>query len=955
MISSNESISHVKVINFLLINPRSLNNKVDLLMGMLEDNSIDIAAVCETWITGPFTPTTASIKEHGYLIAHNFRPNRRGGGTALIFKASLKLSPFKYERIFETFEFVMCSLKTNSCKMLFVTIYRTGYVTSIFNQELDLLLSDISTRFDTFVIAGDLNLHFENCIGTVKQTLDIFTSYGMKKLVNEPTHINGSSLDQIFVHSNNKSIVSSLSVDSQNVLGSDHFPVFCTFNVTVVQKYFKTIQFRNLKNMDNTEFESELKSVLNNFKSGSDFSVSITELCTSMTDILNKHAPYKEKTVSVVDSAPWFDSEYRNLRKLRRKAERIKDRSLDHLLNYKELCTQATMLASIKKKDYIESVIGKSNNKPRTLYQMVNRVLDRNQSKGVPDYTDDIQQLASDFNMYFVDKIDKIRANMIESQQLVFKEQAKASLLCEFEPTSLEEMGTIIKECGINCSPADILPQNLYEENITSLLPLIVDLVNLSLSSGSMEGVKVADIVPLLKDSSLDHNNMKSYRPVSNLTFLGKLIERVVLRRLEDHLNHNNLNCNEQFAYKKHHSTETLLVKLTNDLLIASDEKSATVVMLLDLSAAFDTVDHDVLLKILKYEIGVKGTALAWFTSFLKGRSQCIRLGKITSDTVIIKFGVPQGSVLGPVLFNLYIRSIYTSVKRLGFIILGYADDHQIYKPFTCCNQIDTLIIQLKQCFHLIKSWMSKYFLQLNDSKTKVIVCGSRSTLDSIKLGGVNMTGSTTVRFVSSVKNLGFIMDSQLNFEKQIVDIKKKCFNTIRNIRKIRYLLNTDQCKLIVNSMVISCLDYGNSLYFGVSEKLLNQLQLIQNSASKVVMKKYKYDHINDDLTQLHWLPIKKRIIFKIALLTHKALIGLAPKYLQEMFSYSHHGRRLKLIIPNFRSSYGKRSFSCAAPRIYNHLPTTVTTSKDIYQFKNSLKTFLFNLTDYELKKLYNS
>ena len=258
-------------------------------------------------------------------------------------------------------------------------------------------------------------------------------------------------------------------------------------------------------------------------------------------------------------------------------------------------------------------------------------------------------------------------------------EEDNLTLLSDFEPATEDEIRNIIKETGVKCSPADILPQKLYQENISNLTPLITELVNLSMASGSMDGVKLADIVPLIKDEKLDPNILKNYRPVSNLTFLGKIIERVVLNRLNEHLTANNLHSRDQFAYKKNHSTETLMIKIVNDVLIAADEKEATVIMLLDLSAAFDTVDHDLLLNILEKEIGLRGNVLKWFSSFLKGRSQRIRLGKTTSESITICFGVPQGSVLGPVLFNLYIRSIYKCVQRLDFSIFGYADDHQIW------------------------------------------------------------------------------------------------------------------------------------------------------------------------------------------------------------------------------------------------------------------------------------
>ena len=274
---------------------------------------------------------------------------------------------------------------------------------------------------------------------------------------------------------------------------------------------------------------------------------------------------------------------------------------------YKQLCLQSTTLAMCKKKQHFCKTIEKSNGNPRTLFSLINKELDKNQSKKLPD-TSDVADLASRFNNFFHSKIDKIRTEMKHTSDPV-SPTANLEFLSDFEPVTFEELSDIISNSGIKCSPADILPQSLYQENISTLLPLLVNLVNTSLLTGNFDGVKLADIIPLLKDESSDPNVLKNYRPVSNLTFIGKLIERVVLKRLEDHLSRNNLNCSEQFAYKKNHSTETLLIKMTDDLLVAFDEGSATVVMLLDLSAAFDTVDHSLLLKILESEIGLKGNS----------------------------------------------------------------------------------------------------------------------------------------------------------------------------------------------------------------------------------------------------------------------------------------------------------------------------------------------------------
>ena len=940
---------------FLLFNPRSLNNKVDKIMGYMEDRDIEIAGLCETWLTDNCNATTAVIKSYGYSIIHDHRGNQKGGGTAIVFKPYYKLSVVKLFECFKSFEFTAAILRNSTVKIMILIIYRTGPLLSLFNQELDKLLSVCSRKCDLIFLAGDLNIHFSSYSCLSNQTLDMMHSYNLNKLVNEPTHCGGSSLDQIFCSSRQEIILDSVLVDGSSGLGSDHFPVLCDIKFCPSKKYFKTIEYRNLKDIDGDKFSSDLNGIIDGIDKKDSFSMQVQDLTSAASFLLDEHAPYVTKNVAVVDSAPWFDSEYRDLRKERRRAEKKKKKSPEHHRRYLDLCDEANQLSNSKKKQYFKKILDNSHRNPKTLYKMVNNVMDRKQDNAIPD-TENIEELASTFNTFFTEKIEKIRENMTTSPHIDLcdpsEDQKSINLLHQFEPATIDEVSDIIKETGVKCSPADILPQNLYEENISNLTPLLTDLVNLSLSSGSMDGVKLADIVPIIKGENLDPNILKNYRPVSNLTFLGKIIERVVLNRLNSHLTSNNLQCPNQYAYKKNHSTETLMIKIVNDVLIAMDEKEATVIMLLDLSAAFDTVDHDLLLRILEKDIGLRGNVLQWFSSFLKGRSQRIRLGKTTSECITIKFGVPQGSVLGPVLFNLYIRSIYRFVQKFGFNIFGYADDHQILKSFRSEGQVKVLTHELIRCFTQVKYWMNHFFLQLNESKTQIIVCGSNKVLNEIQIQGIHLAAGTTVRFVNCVKNLGVQMDNHITFREQVVHLKQKCFSTLRNICKIRFLLTRSQLRTIVNSLVVSCLDYCNGIYFGISGQLLNQLQLIQNAAAKAVTNKYKYDHVGEDLEKLHWLNVKKRITFKIALLAYKSVNGLAPDYLKDMFRYAHHGHTLKLIVPQFISASSRRSFSYIGPKIFNNLPTSLTSSDTVDIFKRNLKTYLFQLHDQELDKL---
>ena len=190
--------------------------------------------------------------------------------------------------------------------------------------------------------------------------------------------------------------------------------------------------------------------------------------------------------------------------------------------------------------------------------------------------------------------------------------------------------------------------------------------------------------------------------------------------------------------------------------------------MLLDLSAAFDTVDHEKLLKILLNEIGICGQALNWFRSYLTGRCQRVRIEGCSSADIIIRFGVPQGSVLGPVLFNIYIRSLYSTVLTRKLNIHGFADGHQVYKAFKAEQEYQTLIRDVPECFQAISSWMTSHYLQLNPGKTELIVFGASATLSKLKINGVFLSSDICIRLVPSVKNLGFHVDSSLDFKNQV-------------------------------------------------------------------------------------------------------------------------------------------------------------------------------------------
>ena len=734
---------------------------------------------------------------------------------------------------------------------------------------------------------------------------------------------------------------------------SDHFIVqFEVKNIVPEKKDYKYIKYREIKSVNNEHFCAAIKQCYENINS-QDFNEKIGSFNAQAKEIVDSFAPTKSKLLKIVPNAPWFDLEYKMLRQRRRKVEKNfnRTRMLEHKIEFVNLRKQTTALAFNKKRTYYADKIDECKGNSKSLFSTLNKLLDEGQTVILPNHESSVE-LAEKFKNYFKDKITNIRKSFSTPDADPYKPTYfphDYTPLTTFEPTTEDEIMSIIQSYGINCSPDDPIPLLLLKNNLNFFIPIWTDIVNLSLGQGSMECLKNAILIPLIKelDELIDSDILKNYRPVSNLSFLSKLVERVVAVRLENHIAINKLHSNKQYGYKKGHSSEMLLVKVVNDLFIACDKNTHTVLMLLDLSAAFDTVDQRKLLEILRKEIGVQGTPYKWFESFLRFRTQKVKIGDAYSSEVILEYGVPQGSVLGPNLFNIYIRSFYQQVLSAGFDIEGYADDHQLRRPFSPLFQVSSLGDKIQKCFQIIDKWMNTFFLRLNADKTKIMVIGPISMQQKIVINGTFINGKC-IRFVSNAKNLGIIIDNELAFESQIQKLASSCLNIIRKISRIKNFLKIEHLKTLVSALILSKLDYCNALYLGVHSHLLIKLQSVQNSAARLVYKINNYDRhsITNIIRSLHWLRVKDRITFKVLLIVHKSLLTIAPLDIQDIFLRSNSERTQKLEIRQSLGKFGDKSISVKGPKLWNALPLFIREERVTSKFKNLLKTFLFSSSD---------
>ena len=415
---------------------------------------------------------------------------------------------------------------------------------------------------------------------------------------------------------------------------------------------------------------------------------------------------------------------------------------------------------------------------------------------------------------------------------------------------------------------------------------MISRMVNVSLQHGYFtDDWKRAVVHPMLKKSGLQLIN-KNFRPVSNLQFTSKLTEKAVAVQLQEHMLVNGLFPELQSAYRQHHSTETALLKVKNDLLMAMDKGQVTLLVLLDLSSAFDTVEHEILLDRLRSTIGLRGKVLSWFESYLKGRSQQVSINGTLSKPFDLKCGVPQGSCLGPLLFTIYVSKLFQILQHHLPSVHTYADDTQLYlsfKPSDSSSEVEA-VSAMQKCISDVRSWMREDQLMLNDDKTEFLIIGTRQQLSKISIQSIKI-GQTEVSTVASARNLGTWFDTHLDMGTHITKICNSTFYYLYNIRHIRKYLSRESTEKLVHAFISSRLDYCNGLLYGIPDYQASKLQRVMNASARLIYRAYKFCHITPLLAELHWLPVRSRIHYKILLITFKVLHGLSPKYLSDLIS----------------------------------------------------------------------
>ena len=681
-----------------LINARSIVNKAALIHDLICDFKIDMLAVTETWVyeNSPDVHKQEAAPE-GFSIVHAHRTPKigsttaHGGGVAFIHRDIIQVKVIPSTAVVATsFELLIVKVENGVKGLTLAIIYRPPSSSlPVFTTELSDLIH-CGILGSRYIICGDLN-----CPGTSgtrglvgEELLDLIDAHSLIQHVNCATSYSGNILDHILTPSDETTVHD---VEINDVGISDHSLVTCVLHEIFHAAVVTSATFRNWKRLDLESFCDKLaKSSACQQPKGTAEQFAI-QLEQDVTVILDELIPFCKSTKrqGKADSS-WLTPEATAAKQNRRRLERrwkSTNQEADRV-NYRVAGRAANRLIKDARRDHLARSVIQSSRNPGTLWRTVKGLLHPCKA------SEPASGLCHSFSSFFRDKVARVRSTvtaMRSQQDLCSAHDITAddgnSSLCSLEPVTITEVSNLLLRLPNKSSPLDYVHTSVLKSCSGVFAPLIAQLANLSFTAGIFPTqFKIAQVTPLLKKAGLDEGDPANYRPISNLNTIGKVIERLFLARLMPHIAASKYFSPMQSAYRKLHSTETALLKIMDDLYRIVDRKKSAVLISLDLSAAFDTIDHAILIQRLKQRFCVSDVVLNWISTYLQGRLQYVKVGEEKSAVTCCEVGVPQGSVLGPLLFSAYVSPISDVIASFGVQFHQYADDTQLSTAVSAGN-----------------------------------------------------------------------------------------------------------------------------------------------------------------------------------------------------------------------------------------------------------------------------
>ena len=917
------------------LNVRSIIDKIDEIRLIISKTKLDLLCISETWLHEKINDNMINVP--GYtIVRHDRNSNKRGGGVCIYVRSNMSFT-CRDDLINDVLEAVWIEIpRTRTDQLIIGCLYRPPNADSNYLQCIFDTLEVTMTEGKDIIIIGDMNYDYKHdeC-DTDNPITDIEDLFLMTQIVREPTRVTENSskcLDHILTTIPECHSICGVAKISL----SDHYLVYTNLICTEYKSPHHHVRFRDYRSFDPEEFLKDIEKceiLCEEANSEDTVEIEWDKWKDAFLLISDKHAPFKECRLKRRHN-PWITSSIIELiyRRDYLKKKHIATQSHEIFLEYRRVRNDITNQIRRNKKEYIKNISLKYRNDSKSLWKELKKIHgnDKHECNIPTDLSNDA------LNKFFVN-VGKTFSQPIQTN--IFKWfHPKCIHSFKFQKIDFDKILISLSRLTKD-SNVDIL--NFDSKLLQIAAPIIhrslCFLFNKSLMTGQVpRDWKIAKVTPIYKGKG-SKNDPTNYRPISVVGHVGKILEKEVHNQFLNFLQTNDLISIDQFAFLPNHSTQTCLHRVTDEWYECFNCKEVVAACFLDISKCFDSIDINLLLLKLTF-YGVEGCEHEWFTSYLNGRSQAVYCHGSLSPLCDVTVGVPQGSILAPLLFLLFMNDIAQCLRYSRCNI--YADDVVIYSSST---NIEEAASRLQSDVNGLSRWYDKNRLRINIDKTKVMLLSPSKNYDLV----ININ-KQPIEQVKNIRYLGVIIDDKLQWNIHARQVIKSLSYKIYGLSKMRKFIDQDLLNMLYLSLVQPVSDYSCSVWGHCSCKSIDKLFRLQKRAARVVTGNFDYTHCtgNDIVKRLKWQTFQQRRDYFIATLMFKCIHGLAPTHmineLEMVFErHVYHTRSadsLDVVIPKPNLECFKKSFRYAGAHVWNALPHALQDTQSLEQFKKMYK-----------------
>ena len=931
--------------NFILayININSLSNKFDELRNVLDSHLVDCLFVAETKLNNSHSDSLFQVPNYNTYRKDNIHDN--GGGLICFLRSDFPSHEEKIES--HPCENLTIIAHIDNSKWAFIGAYRKPSLPEkTITEKLDTVIEKCSNLTENIVIAGDLNCNMaKNGPNSVKTLCE---DHNLQNLIKEPTCFKADPptlLDVILI---NEAKHAKKSVVIPCPLSDFHHFVCTVLEIKRTKVSSAKVTYRSYKNFDIGHFRYDLETAPFHVSECLDTDDQCYFITKLYTDILEEHAPKKTKTIKI-KQCPYMNKEWRSAihRKHQLYNKYWKEKTQRNWHNYRKQRNLCQKLRRTSLKNYMNEKCTQAKSRPKDFWKMVQPYLS-NKSKTtnciqlIEDgkFVTKPEEVAEVFNVNFTTIADSIgdESNMddISNHPSCKTIESRTKNIDEFhfKPTNVKDVKRCIDKLNVNKSTGyDGIPAKVWKASSDIMSPIICNTVNKMFETNDFpDSQKRAEVTPIFKAKSrLEWSN---YRPVSVLTSLSKVFEYSIAVQMQPHLQC--IFSKFLSAYRANHGCNSVLEYTTEIWKKALDEKLYVGVLMSDLSKAFDCLPHSIMLeKFKRYKFSENAVTL--LQSYLSDRYQRVKVKQSVSSWKKLKKGVPQGSIIGPQCFNIYINDLLYVLEENEVVPCNYADDNSL--SVTGKNK-DEVIQKMQEIINVLRIWFSQNMMKLNVEKFQFMLLYPSQTEGNFE--STIEFENVSIKNQKEVKLLGIQIDCELSFKSHILYICKKANAKLQILKRLSKYLN-EECKL----SVLRCFILSQFIYCSILFHF--STQYCKNRMEKILYKGLRY--VFNDYESSYDVLLKKAEMDSIGLLREKTILctmykcksDQGPLYLRELFMLSKRPSRdgQRFVIPNARTThYGLHSLRFLGPKLWNALSREVKELDSLSKFKNSLKNY---------------